>query len=171
MALKNSDIQYGSLAKLLHWLIAAGILALLFLGLEQAQLEQGAAKSYLRLIHASLATVVLMLMTARLIWRFLNPTPEHPDGMPVWQRMAASATHWGLYLCVFVQLGAGAMVIASAGRGLPLFGFYSIPLPIEKKSRSARLVGEHSRVHVETSRSTYCATRLRRTVQSLCRQE
>ncbi len=134
MALRNSNTQYGFLAKLFHWVIAAGLLTLLFLGLEQADMERGDAKSYLRLIHASLATVVLILMTARLIWRFLNPTPEHPGGMPAWQRMVASATHWGLYLCVFVQLGAGAMVMATGGRGLPMFGFFSIPLPFERNS-------------------------------------
>ena len=132
MALKNTDVQYGSLAKLLHWVIAAGILTLLFLGLAQADMERGDAKSYLRFIHSSVATVVLLLMSARLIWRLINPTPAHPEGMPGWQKLVASATHWGLYLCVFIQLGAGAMVMASAGRGLPMFGFFSIPLPVEQ---------------------------------------
>ena len=132
MGLRNSSEQYGAVTKYIHWLVAAGILTLLYLGLEQADMERGDAKTYLRFIHASVATVVLMLMTVRLIWRFISPTPGHLDGIPGWQKVSASVVHWGLYICIFVQLTAGAMVIATAGKGLPMFGFFSIPLPVEE---------------------------------------
>ena len=132
MGLKNSSKHYGTVAKFLHWLVAAGIFILLYLGIEQSDMERGDAKTYLRFIHASVATVVLMLMTVRIIWRFISPPPGHPDGMPGWKKTTAFVVHWGLYACVFVQLTAGAMVIATAGRGLPMFGFFSIPLPVEE---------------------------------------
>ena len=38
--------------------------------------------------------------------------------------------HWGLYIVVFLQLLAGAMVTATGGRGLPVFGLFSFPLPV-----------------------------------------
>ncbi len=132
MRLKNSSEQFGIIAKYLHWLIAAGIFTLLFLGIEQSDMERGDAKNYIRFIHGSVATVVLMLMTARLFWRFVSPPPGHPDGIPNWQRTSSTLVHWGLYICVFVQLSAGAMVIGTAGKGLPMFGFFSIPLPVEE---------------------------------------
>ena len=132
MAIKNTELEYGSLAKGLHWLVAIGIAALLYLGIEQSGMERGDAKTYLRFVHGSIATVVLALMTVRIIWRFMGPNPRHPVAMPAWQRMISSLVHWGLYLVVFVQLTAGAMVVATGGKGLPVFGFFSIPLPVEQ---------------------------------------
>jgi cytochrome b561 len=132
MGIRNTDTQYGSIAKSLHWLVAIGIAALLYLGIEQSGMERGDAKTYIRFVHGSIATVVLALMTARIIWRFLNRVPAHPAAMPAWQRVISSLVHWGLYFAVFVQLTAGAMVVATGGKGLPVFGFFSIPLPVEQ---------------------------------------
>lgn len=130
VGLRNTETDYGSLAKSLHWIIALGIFALIFLGLEQADMERGDEKSRIRFIHASIATITLLLMTARIIWRFMNEVPAHPDGMPGWQRAVSSVVHWGLYLAVFVQLCAGAMVVGTGGKPLPVFGFFTIPLPV-----------------------------------------
>ena len=50
--------------------------------------------------------------------------------MEAWQRISASVAHWGLYLTVFMQLFAGAMVVGTGGKGLPVFGWFTIPLPV-----------------------------------------
>ena len=130
MGIRNSETEYGSLAKSLHWLVAIGLFALLYLGLEQAGMERGDEKSRIRLIHASIAAMTLMLMTIRIIWRFMNDVPGHPEGMPAWQRTISTVVHWGLYLAVFTQLTAGAMTIGTGGRGIPVFGLFRIPLPV-----------------------------------------
>ena len=130
MELRNSDTNYGAVAKSLHWLIAIALFALIYLGLEQAGMERGDEKSRIRFIHASIATITLVLMTLRIIWRFMNEAPAHPVAMPAWQRTISSIVHWGLYITVFTQLTAGAMVTATGGRGLPVFGLFSIPLPV-----------------------------------------
>jgi cytochrome b561 len=108
----------------LHWLIAIGLFALIYLGLEQAGMEPGDEKSNMRFIHASIATVLLILMTIRIVWRFLNDTPAHPDNTTTMQRLLSTLVHWGLYITVFAQLLGGAMMSGTAGRGLPLFGLY-----------------------------------------------
>jgi cytochrome b561 len=130
MALRNTTTEFGSLAKALHWLVAVGLLVLIYLGLEQAGLERGPEKSEVRFIHASIAMAVLFLMTIRIIWRFLNDIPAHPDGMAAWQRLTASVVHWGLYAAVFLQLVSGSMTVATGGNALPFFGLFSIPLPV-----------------------------------------
>jgi cytochrome b561 len=130
VGLRNTEAEYGSLAKSLHWLIAIGIFALIWLGLEQAGMERGDERAQVRFIHASIATATFALMTVRIVWRFVNAVPAHPDGMPGWQRAVSSIVHWGLYAAVFVQLSAGAMVIATTGRPLPFFGLVGIPLPV-----------------------------------------
>ena len=82
MGLRNSSSEYGSLAKVLHWLIAIGIFYLIYLGLEQAGLEKGPEKTAIRATHASWALLVLGLMTVRMIWRFMNWT---------WMEMACTS--------------------------------------------------------------------------------
>jgi len=130
VGLRNTETEYGTLAKALHWLVAIGLLALIYLGLEQAGMERGDEKSRIRFIHASIATITLILMTIRVVWRFMNDTPAHPDGMPGWQRMMSSIVHWGLYITVFVQLFAGALVFGTGGKGIPVFNLFSIPVPV-----------------------------------------
>lgn len=130
MEWRNTSVEFGLLAKTLHWLVAAGLFTLFYLGLEQAGLERGPEKTELRFIHGSIAMIVLLLMTIRLAWRALNDVPGHPAGTPVWQRMTASIVHRGLYLVVFLQLLSGSMTVATAGQPLPFFGIFSIPLPV-----------------------------------------
>jgi len=123
-------MEFGALAKALHWLVAIGIFALVYLGLEQSGMERGAEKSEIRFIHGSIALAVFTLMTIRLIWRFMNDVPAHPDGIAAWQRTSATVVHWGLYVAVFVQLTSGGMTVATGGKALPFFGLFSIPLPV-----------------------------------------
>jgi len=130
MALRNTESEYGTAAKWLHWLVAVGIVVLLWLGLEQAGMERGPARTDLRETHGSIAVLVFVLMTARLLWRFSSEIPADPPGMPAWQRVSARLTHWAIYLAVFVQLVSGAMSFATAGRPVPFFGLISIPLPV-----------------------------------------
>lgn len=130
MGLRNTSAEYGSLAKALHWLIAIGLFALIYLGLDQADMESGDEKSRIRFVHASIATITLVLMTMRIVWRFMNEVPAHPEGMAPLQRMVSSVVHWGLYITVFAQLLAGAMVVGTGGKGLPVFGLFTVPLPV-----------------------------------------
>ena len=59
MGLKNTSSEFGSLAKWLHWLIALGIFALIYFGLEQAGMDRGPQKQEVRALHSSIALVVL----------------------------------------------------------------------------------------------------------------
>lgn len=130
MGLKNTTAEYGSMAKALHWLVAIGLFALIYLGLEQSDMASGDERNRVRFIHASIATFTLLLMTIRVIWRFMNETPAHPEGMPGWQIVISSVVHWGLYITVFMQIFAGAMVNGTGGKGMPFFGLFTIPVPV-----------------------------------------
>lgn len=139
MALKNTSDEFGTLARALHWLVAIGIFALIYLGLEQAGLERGDEKSRIRFIHASIAMAVFILMTVRIVWRFANDVPAHPEGMQAWQRLSASVVHWGLYVAIFLQLFAGGMTVATGGKALPFFGLFSVPLPVAQNREGHEL--------------------------------
>jgi cytochrome b561 len=132
MALRNSTTEFGSLAKWLHWLVAIGIGVILYLGLEQAGMERGPEKMEMRVIHGSIALIVLLLMTMRIIWRFMNETPAHPEGMPGWQRASATFVHWAIYIAVFVQLISGPITVATGDNNVSFFGLFEFSLPVEK---------------------------------------
>jgi cytochrome b561 len=132
MALRNTAIEWGSLARALHWLIAIGIFALIAAGLAQAGMEQGPEKTQLRMLHSSTALIVLVLMTLRIAWRWMNETPLHAAGFAAWQKLAATLVHWGLYATVFVQLLSGVLVTLTAGSGLPFYGIFKIHLGVER---------------------------------------
>lgn len=136
MALRNTANEFGSLAKWLHWLIAIGIAVILYMGLEQAGMDRGPDKSELRVVHGSIALIVLLLMTVRLVWRVMNKVPAHPDGMPGWQRASATLVHWGIYIAVFAQLLSGPITIATGGRPVPFFGLFSFSLPVEQNEEA-----------------------------------
>jgi cytochrome b561 len=132
MALRNTTAEFGSLAKCLHWLIAIGLVVIFYIGLEQSGMERGSEKTEMRVIHGSIALLVFVLMTVRLIWRFMNEVPGHPDGMPALQRVAATLVHWALYIAVFVQLISGPVTIATGGGAISFFGLFSFSLPVEE---------------------------------------
>ena len=142
MPLRNTNIEYGNLAKLLHWLVAIGIFALIWLGLQQSDMESGPARQAVRDLHGSIALVVFVLMTVRLVWRWMNAMPAHPEGLPAWQNAAAHLVHWGLYVAIFVQLLAGMLVVSSGGRPLAFFGLISIPLPVAENHDFHELMEE-----------------------------
>ena len=124
----------------MHWLIAIGLIAILVMGLQQAGMERGPEKQELRALHGSIALLVLLLMTVRIIWRLMNEVPGHPEGTPGWQKATATLVHWALYVGVFFQLISGPINIATGGRAIPFFDT-SFSLPIEE-SREAHALWE-----------------------------
>lgn len=130
MGLRNTTTEFGSFAKSLHWLVAIGIFALIYLGLEQSGMESGPDRQAVRDLHGSIALIVFTLMTVRIVWRFMHTVPGHPDGLPGWQKVSATLVHWGLYVAVFAQLMAGPITVATGGRPLDFFGLFTIQLPI-----------------------------------------
>jgi len=136
MGMRNTPSEFGSMAKWLHWLITIGIFVLIYMGLEQAGMERGLAKSELRALHGSVALIVLLLMTIRLVWCWMSKVPAHPEGMAAWQKFSARLVHWSIYLAVFVQLLSGPMTVATGGRPVPFFNLFSISLPVAENEDS-----------------------------------
>lgn len=86
--------RYNAVAKLLHWLIALAIIAMLVLGWTMANLPKGdPAKFFLFQWHKSIGITILLLSLFRLGWRLVHSVPPLPP-MPQWEKFAAHATHY-----------------------------------------------------------------------------
>ncbi|AHI25018.1 cytochrome B [Komagataeibacter xylinus] len=110
----SAVIRFSALARILHWLMAAMILAMLFIGVFMAATE-GAAYDTLLSLHRPTGIAILALAVVRLGNRFLVAPPPLPDTLPAIQRMAAKASHILLYaLMVAMPLIGWAMLSAGA---------------------------------------------------------
>jgi cytochrome b561 len=119
------------LSRILHWTMAAMILAMLFIGIGMV----GSVSEYHRLvsIHKPLGILVLILVAIRLVNRLLNPPPPLPSGMPDWQRLAAHGSHVVLYALMFVVPLVGWAMLSAARYPIVLYGPLQLP-PIAPQS-------------------------------------
>jgi cytochrome b561 len=89
--------HYTRTAVSLHWLIAAFILAALFMGWTMTSMEFSPGKLKLVNYHKWVGVTVLALVLLRISWR-LSHRPPPLEPMPRWQQFAAHAGHGLLYL-------------------------------------------------------------------------
>lgn len=108
----------------LHWLQAAIVLWLFWLGWNMVDLPKGAERSAAYSLHKSLGMLTLLLVALRVVWRRRYGAPlAMNDG---WQKTLATATHHGLYF--FLVMAPLAGYLASSFTPYPV-RFFGIELP------------------------------------------
>ncbi|MEG8065198.1 cytochrome b [Xanthomonas hortorum pv. gardneri] len=109
----SSGTHFNLPARVLHWLMAAMILTMLFVGVGMgASVTQ---RPWLIDLHRPLGIAILILAVLRLINRLRNRPPPLPADLPAWQKAAAIASHWLLYaLMLGMPLIGWAMLSAGA---------------------------------------------------------
>jgi cytochrome b561 len=121
---------YSSLQRILHWTVALIVAAMIPLGLYMVRqyvvTNFDAATVRLYDAHKLLGFIVLWLVVGRLLLRFLRRVPPLPATVNRAQRMAAAATHAGLYVLLIAVPVAGWMG-ASAYQLLSIPGGLSLP--------------------------------------------
>jgi cytochrome b561 len=117
--------HFTVLSRILHWLMAALILAMLFIGVAMVS----SLSDYHRLvsIHKPIGALILILVALRLINRLLNPPPPLPAGMPAVLRFAAHASHWLLYALMFALPLIGWGMLSAGGYPIDLVGSFHLP--------------------------------------------
>jgi cytochrome b561 len=106
---RNSTTDWGWPAKILHWVGAAIILILLLHGWWMTHITARPERLANYAWHSALGYDLLALLILRLLWRWLNPSPELP-AMPRWEQIAARVSHAGLYVLMVLVSLTGWMV-------------------------------------------------------------
>lgn len=124
--MKTAPNTFTPAARVLHWLMAVMILAMLFIGIGMVA-SVSARHTWLLAIHKPLGIAILLLAMLRLAVRLRHPPPPLPADLPALQKLAAQASHWLLYaLMLTLPLVGWAML--SAG-GYPVMLGASLRLP------------------------------------------
>lgn len=119
--------RYTLTARVLHWLIALGIIAAFSLALYVDDMKLSPAKIALINYHKWIGITVLGLVAVRLLWRLTHPAPKPPAQMQRWEIGVAHATHALLYVLMFaVPLGGW---LFSSAKGYPVVWLGLVRLP------------------------------------------
>jgi cytochrome b561 len=126
-----STDKFPAVSRLLHWLMAPMILAMLFIGVAMAAtLSQ--RYHLLVAIHRPLGIAILVLAVLRLINCRINPPPDLPEDLPAIQQIAARSSHILLYVLMFAMPLIGWSMLSAAGYPIVLYGPLQLPpiLPV-----------------------------------------
>lgn len=116
---------FSGLSRVLHWSMAALILAMLFIGV--AMVSSLSDYHWLVSIHRPLGVLILLLVAIRIANRLRNPAPPLPRDMPPTLRYVAHGSHWLLYGLMLALPLVGWGMLSAAGYPIVLVGSLHLP--------------------------------------------
>lgn len=110
---------FHPLARLIHWLMALLIIAMLFIGVSMVG-DLSLRHPLLIDLHKATGLALLVLVIVRLCLRLTLPHPPLPTDLPALQRIAAGASHWLLYGLMLAMPLLGWAMLSAGGYPRPL---------------------------------------------------
>lgn len=136
--MKLQQDHYKAPARWLHWTVAALVLAMIPVGALMVQEGLGRSlQSSLFIFHKNTGVIVGLLVTARLLYRWRNPPPKLPQGLPLWQRRVAFWTHAFLYTLIVIMPISGYVRVRSGGFPIELLDAMGIGTLLPKSDAVA----------------------------------
>ena len=134
MTVGHDAAVYSAPARILHWIIAAIVITMIPLGIAMSNAESGPAQDFMFKLHLSLGTTLLPLVALRIFWRLTHTPPPLPADIPAIQRLAASLTHFLLYVTLVIQPILGWIGTSAYRAPITVFGLFELP-PIWPENR------------------------------------
>jgi cytochrome b561 len=122
----GSHRRFTPLQRLLHWLMAACILAMLFIGVGMVSTVM---PQYLTLvsIHKPLGIAILTLALIRLALRLRYGAPPLPADLPEPMKLAAQVSHYAFYALMISMPLIGWGMMSAAAYPVVLFEGWHLP--------------------------------------------
>jgi cytochrome b561 len=121
----SQQVRFPVISRLLHWLMAVMVIAMLFIGI--GMVASVSRYALLVSIHRPLGIAILTLVILRLINRWVNPPPPLPDTVPRLQRFAAEGSHYVLYALMFGLPIVGWAMLSAAPHPIEITGGLYLP--------------------------------------------
>jgi len=109
-----SGTRFNAGARLLHWLMAVLVVAMLFIGIGMVSTTSNAYRQLLEL-HKPLGIIILLLVAVRLLVRVWSRPPTLPKDMPAVLKFAARVSHVLLYGLMFALPLVGWAMLSAGG--------------------------------------------------------
>jgi len=117
--------QFAIQSRILHWLMAVMILAMLFIGISMV--ASLADYTWLVAIHRPLGIAILLLAIVRLINRRLTKLPPFPPTMSKAERFIASSSEKLLYALMIALPLVGWGMLSAGNYPIKMFGAIHLP--------------------------------------------
>jgi cytochrome b561 len=117
--------QFAAVSRILHWLMAAMVLAMLGIGV--AMVASLGDYPLLVSIHRPLGIAVLVLVVIRFANRLVNPPPPFPPTMSRTERLVATASEYAMYGLMFALPLVGWGMLSAARYPIVLYGPLHLP--------------------------------------------
>lgn len=126
--------RFTALQRLLHWLIAVCILAMLFIGVGMVSTIK---PIYLVLVsvHKPLGIAILVLSVVRLAVRVRYAAPSLPSDMPEPMKLAAHLSHYAFYVLMIGMPLLGWGMLSAAAYPVVLIGGLHLPTILPQSDR------------------------------------
>lgn len=125
MAPTKNPTQFALLSRILHWLMAALLLSMLFIGVSMVS----SLWDYHALvtIHRPLGILILILAIIRLVTRLFTTLPAFPPTMSEGERVVAKASEVLLYTLFFALPLIGWGMLSAGHYPIAMFGSVHLP--------------------------------------------
>lgn len=128
--MSKNPTQYAWLSRILHWLMAAMLLTMLFIGVAMV----ASIGDYHKLVslHRPLGIAILILVIVRVINRMFTTLPPFPSTMSRLERRVATASERLLYALMFCLPLVGWGMLSAGNYPIVMFGPVHLPaiLPV-----------------------------------------
>ena len=127
MTIKDTNIRYGYISMLNHWLGVTLMLSLLLFGWSMEEYESQWAEISSSELHISMGISLLLLTIIRFAWRTTNTTPPYPAAMPDWQKRVSRLMKYSLYATMIALSITGWILVNADGQTVSVFGLFNMP--------------------------------------------
>ena len=133
MMVANSETRYGLVSKVLHWLMAAGVIGLIGLGWWMVGLDYYSPWYHdAPALHKSIGIVVFAVALATVLWHRASAKPQPQEDLKPWEKAAAAIAHVVLLAAALLIPITGYIATTSAGEGVSFFGLFEVPALLAK---------------------------------------
>jgi cytochrome b561 len=125
---QDSVTRFGSITKLLHWVVAFLIIGQFYLIYRRWTFPKDSSESMQYIIlHKSIGMAVLVLGIIYITWRATHLRPPYPAHMAFWEKKLARLTHLFLFLVMLAMPLTGYFMSVAGGHPVSWFNIFTFP--------------------------------------------
>ena len=121
----RAPARFAVRSRVLHWLMAAMVLAMLFIGV--GMVTSLVDYHWLVSVHRPLGIAILLVVVVRVVNRRFSKLPAFPETMSAFERGVAHYTEWLMYGLFFVMPVVGWAMLSAGSYPIVMFGRVHLP--------------------------------------------